>query len=96
YQATFEGLLLGLLLIWLAWRHHGLVRGWLMTGVFLAGYGISRFGVEFLRQPDAQFITPGNPIGLALHINGWGLTMGQTLTLPMIVLGLWLIRKAPA
>ena len=32
-------------------------------GVFLTGYGIARFVVEFVRQPDAQFVSEGNPVG---------------------------------
>ena len=59
-----------------------------MSGVFFAGYGLSRFFVEFFRQPDAQFVTLDNPLGLAWHVNGWGLTMGQLLSLPMILIGL--------
>ena len=50
---------------------------------FLLGYGLSRFVVEFFRQPDQ---------GLE-HLS-WGLTMGQTLTLPMILVGLYLIATA--
>ncbi len=99
YEAGLEGLLLGLLLILLAFRWGALRRPWLLTGVFLAGYGVSRFLVEFVRQPDAQFVSPGNPLGLALQSGGWGLTMGQVLTLPMIVAGLLLIlwsrRRVP-
>ena len=53
-------------------------------GLFLMGYGVARFLVEFVRQPDAQFVSEGNPVGLALHWGGWGLTMGQLLSLPMI------------
>lgn len=94
YEAGLEGLLLGLLLILLAFRWGALRRPWLLSGVFIAGYGVSRFLVEFVRQPDAQFVSPGNPLGLALHWDGWGLTMGQTLTLPMIVAGLLLVRWA--
>ncbi len=102
YEAGLEGLLLGLLLVALAFRWGALHRRWLLTGVFLDGNGFSRFLVEFVRQPDAQFISPGNPLGLAFERNGWGLTMGQTLTLPLIVAGLLLIfwarnrRLAPA
>lgn len=97
YEAALEGLILGLVVIWLVWR-----KGWLKTpgrimGLFIAGYGAARFLVEFVRQPDAQFITPGNPLGLAYHIGGYGLTMGQTLSLPMIAVGLWfLLRPQPA
>ncbi|MGY9049013.1 MAG: prolipoprotein diacylglyceryl transferase, partial [Rhodobacterales bacterium] len=91
YEAALEGLLLGVLLIWLAFRSNTLKRPGLLTGVFIAGYGLARFLVEFVRQPDAQFVSPGNPLGLAWHIGGYGLTMGQMLSLPMILLGLALI-----
>ena len=94
YEAGLEGLILGLVLIWLVWARGILRRPGTLAGVFFAGYGLSRFVVEFVRQPDAQFITPGNPLGLAWHIDGWGLTMGQLLSAPMIVLGLWLIWRA--
>ena len=94
YEAVLEGLVLGALLVWLAWRRGALQREGLLTGVFLAGYGAARFVVEFVRQPDAQFIAEGNPLGLALQIGGYGLTMGQLLSLPMIVVGLFLIRRA--
>lgn len=93
YEAGLEGLLLGALLLWLAFGRGWLQRPWRLTGVFFAGYGIARFIVEFFRQPDAQFQSPGNPLGLAFHVNGYGLTMGQTLSLPMIALGLCLILR---
>ena len=70
------------------------MRQGLLTGVFLAGYGAARFAVEFVRQPDAQFITEGNPLGLALQVGGFGLTMGQLLCLPMVLIGLFLILRA--
>jgi phosphatidylglycerol:prolipoprotein diacylglycerol transferase len=75
-------------------------RGWLkrpgaLTGMFFVIYGLSRFAVEFVRQPDAQFTGPGNPVGFALQLSpSIGLTMGQILTLPMIALGLWLILRS--
>jgi phosphatidylglycerol:prolipoprotein diacylglycerol transferase len=94
YEAALEGLLLGGLLLWMVWRRGALKRPGLVLGTFLAGYGIARFAVEFLRQPDAQFVSAGNPLGLAVHIGGWGLTMGQLLSLPMIALGLWFIWRA--
>lgn len=94
YEAALEGLLLGAVMIWLAFGRGGLKRPWLMTGVFLCGYGLARFIVEFVRQPDAQFVSDGNPLGLALQWAGYGLTMGQLLSLPMIVIGLFLIRRA--
>ncbi|MCP9483754.1 prolipoprotein diacylglyceryl transferase [Shimia sp. CNT1-13L.2] len=94
YEALLEGLILGAVLIWLAWRRQALQRPGTIAGTFFAGYGLARFLVEFARQPDAQFISEGNPLGLALHIGGYGLTMGQILSIPMILLGLWLVRKA--
>ena len=94
YEAVLEGLVLGAVLIWLAWRREALKMEGLLTGVFLAGYGLARFLVEFVRQPDAQFIAEGNPLGLALHLGGYGVTMGQLLCLPMILIGLFLILRA--
>ena len=88
YEAGLEGLLLGLLLVWLAFSRGWLKRRWSLAGLFFAGYGVARFLVEFVRQPDAQFVGPGNPVGLAFHIDGVGLTMGQALSLPMIAVGL--------
>jgi phosphatidylglycerol:prolipoprotein diacylglycerol transferase len=94
YEAGLEGLLLGLLLILLAFRWGALRRPWLLTGVFMLGYGLARVLVELVRQPDAQFVSEGNPLGLALHWGGWGLTMGQVLTLPVLLAGLVLVLWA--
>ena len=94
YEAALEGLLLGAVLIWLVWRRGALQRPGLVAGVFFAGYGAARFVVEFLRQPDPQFISQGNPLGLAFQIGGFGLTMGQALSLPMIVVGLWFVLRS--
>ena len=94
YEALLEGVLLGTVLFWLIWR-----RGWLRfpgasMGLFLAGYGAARFAVEFVRQPDPQFVTAGNPVGLAWQIGGWGLTQGQALSVPMVAVGLWFLLRA--
>ncbi|PTE13706.1 prolipoprotein diacylglyceryl transferase [Pseudogemmobacter blasticus] len=94
YEAALEGLILGALVLWLAWRRGAFRWPGLVMGTFLAGYGIARFLVEFVRQPDAQFVSPGNPLGLAWHVGGWGLTMGQMLSLPMIAVGLWFLIRA--
>lgn len=96
YEAALEGVLLGLVL-WALVRAGGLRRPGLALGVFLAGYGVSRFVVEFFRQADAQFITPDNPWGHVLGGPVWGITMGQVLSLPMVALGagfvLWALRR---
>ena len=94
YEAALEGLLLGALVLWLAWRGGALKAPGRVMGVFIAGYGLARFAVEFVRQPDAQFVSDGNPLGLYLHVNGWGLTMGQCLSVPMIAVGLWFMLRA--
>jgi len=91
YEAGLEGLLLGLILLVLAFRFGAFKRPWLMTAVFFVGYGIARFFVEFFRQPDAQFQGPNNPLGWALDFGEWGLTMGQILSTPMILAGLAVI-----
>ncbi len=96
YEAALEGLILGAAVLYLAYR-----RGWLrfpgrIMGLFIAGYGAARFVVEFFRQPDPQFVTPGNPLGLYMHLDGWGLTAGQSLSLPMIAVGLWFLLRARA
>ena len=96
YQAALEGLLLGLVLLWLAFRRGWFKRPGAVMGVFLLGYGVARFAVEFVRQPDAQFVSEGNPIGLALQVGGYGLTMGQVLSVPMIAAGLWFMLRARA
>lgn len=94
YEAALEGLILGAVLLLLVFR-----RGWLKMpgqtfGLFLAGYGAARFVVELFRQSDAQFITPDNPMGYALQLGATGLSMGQLLSLPMILGGLTLIALA--
>ena len=97
YEAGLEGLLLGSALLWLVYRRNWLHKPGQIMGVFFAGYGAARFFVEFFRQPDAQFVSDGNPLGLAFQAGGYGLTMGQTLSLPMIVVGLsliWWARRA--
>lgn len=87
YEAALEGVLLALALFWLV-RRGGLRRPGLALGVFLTGYGLARFVVEFFRQADARFITPDNPLGHVLGGPVWGVSMGQLLSLPMIAAGL--------
>ncbi|MCA2006923.1 prolipoprotein diacylglyceryl transferase [Tritonibacter mobilis] len=94
YEAAMEGLILGALILWMVYRRNAFHAPGRILGTFLAGYGIARFIVEFFRQPDAQFISDGNPLGLAWQIGGYGLTQGQALSVPMIALGLWFILRA--
>ena len=83
YEAGLEGLLLGVVML-ILWR-----RGWLrqdgrLTGVLLAGYGLARSLIEFVREPDAQL---GFIVG--------NFSMGQILSVPMIIFGLYLIMRNP-
>lgn len=94
YEAGLEGLLLGAVLITLAFTG-GLKRPGLATGVFLAGYGAARAFVELFRQADAQYITPDNPLGHVIRLTETvGLSMGQVLSLPMLLVGLAMIAVA--
>lgn len=96
YEALLEGVVLLALMLWLAYRRGALKVPGQITGVFVAGYGLARFVVEYFRQADAQFITPDNPMGFVLRLGDLGVTMGQMLSLPMLVVGLvviWLARR---
>lgn len=95
YEAGLEGVLLAGLLLLLV-RAGGLRRPGQALGLFLTGYGLSRFVVEFFRQADAQFITPDNPLGHVLGGAVWGVTMGQLLSLPMVLVGLAFLARARA
>lgn len=83
YEAGLEGGVLLIILTILFWFTPARLRPGLLAGVFGAGYGVSRFVVEYFREPDRQ-----------LGILTSGLTMGQTLTLPLILAGLALILVA--
>ena len=83
YEAALEGMVLMILLALVAWRG-GLKRPGLATGVFLAGYGLSRAIVEHFREPN-----PGLDCVIAPF--GWCLQMGQVLSLPMVAAGIALI-----
>ena len=84
YEAALEGLLLFLVIRFATHVAHALRRPGLVAGIFGIGYGLSRFAVEFVRLPDAQ---------LGYLYGGW-LTMGQVLSLPMILAGIGLIAYA--
>jgi phosphatidylglycerol:prolipoprotein diacylglycerol transferase len=82
YQALLEGLTL-FVVLWVVSRTRRPLG--LVSGVFLAGYGVLRFVAEFFRQPDS--FLPPLPLGLS---------MGQWLCVPMIAAGIWLIATASA
>ncbi|ABK44388.1 prolipoprotein diacylglyceryl transferase [Magnetococcus marinus MC-1] len=82
YEAMLEGVILFIVLNGLARRSR--TSGFLL-GSFMVGYGVSRFLVEFVRQPDAH-----------LGLLTLGLSMGQWLTLPLFLLGGWLMFRPGA
>ena len=79
YQALGEGLILFIVLWWFSSKPRPRMA---VSALFLIGYGIARFVVEFFREPDNG----------QLFI-GW-ITTGQVLTLPMILIGLWMMWYA--
>jgi phosphatidylglycerol:prolipoprotein diacylglycerol transferase len=80
YQATLEGLVLFVILAVLVHRTEIRRRQGFVGGVFLAGYAIARVIGETFREPDAHLGFIIGPI-----------TMGQILSLPMLLVGLYLI-----
>jgi phosphatidylglycerol:prolipoprotein diacylglycerol transferase len=83
YQAFLEGVLLFTVLFLLSRREWVRARAGLLTGVFLTGYGLARITGEFFREPD-KFL------GFLFA----GATMGQLLSIPMVLAGIWLIRRS--
>lgn len=83
YEAFFEGIVLFVVLFVLSRKQPPFPQG-TYSGVFMLGYGICRFMVEFIREPDVQ---------LGYLWGGW-LTMGQVLSLPLILTGIALLIYA--
>ena len=81
YQAAGEGLLLFVMLWLFSARQRALGQ---VSGMFLIGYGALRFVAEWFREPDHGIF------GLSYVIS-----MGQWLSLPMILVGLWLLLRQP-
>jgi phosphatidylglycerol:prolipoprotein diacylglycerol transferase len=84
YEFALEGVALLVLLWWFSSKQRP--RG-AVSGLFLLGYGVFRFGVEYTREPDSY-----------LGLLALGFSMGQWLSLPMIALGIgllvWAYRSA--
>ncbi len=91
YESALEGVVLGILLLYLVYRRDALKFPGRVLGVFLIGYGLSRIFVELFRQADEQFITDANPMGYVIHFGTYGLSMGQLLSVPMVLLGLYFL-----
>ncbi|MFO7893173.1 MAG: prolipoprotein diacylglyceryl transferase [Longimicrobiales bacterium] len=96
YEALGEGLLVGAVLwtvLIVARRRQKWPPAGAMAGLFFIGYGGVRTFVELFRQPDAQFRGPDDPLGTVLG----PLTMGQTLSLFMVLVGIaglvWAFRR---
>lgn len=92
YEAGLEGLVLLLVLLFIAFKG-GFKRPGLLTGVFAFIYGASRFFVEYFRVPDPQFFSAVNPYGFAFKFGDIGITMGQSLSVPMMFFGLFLFFR---
>ncbi len=86
YEAVLEGVVLFAILAWMFWKTKARYQPGKLVGAFLLFYGAFRFAVEFIREPDAQFAN-------TLFATS-GLHMGQWLSLPMIVGGLYLMLTA--
>ncbi|WP_439574558.1 prolipoprotein diacylglyceryl transferase [Phreatobacter sp.] len=82
YQALTEGLVLFAVLLLIA-RSGGLKRPGFMAGCFGIGYGLARAFGELFRQPDPQ-------LGFLFA----GATMGQLLSVPLVLAGLWLVLRS--
>jgi phosphatidylglycerol---prolipoprotein diacylglyceryl transferase len=80
YEFALEGVILFILLWWFSKKQRPTGA---ISGLFLIGYGCFRFLVEYTRQPD-DF----------LGLLGLGLSMGQWLSLPMVLVGIWMLRAA--
>lgn len=83
YEAGLEGLVLFCILFFFSRQERYRARTGFLSGVFLLGYGLFRFLVEFCREPDPQ-------LGFLFG----GSTMGQLLCLPMILFGVYLIWRS--
>jgi phosphatidylglycerol:prolipoprotein diacylglycerol transferase len=82
YEAACEGVLLFALLL-VAERIGARHKPGTVTGLFLAGYAVARMSGELFRQPDEQ-------LGFLI----FGTTMGQLLSIPVLIAGIWIIRSA--
>jgi phosphatidylglycerol:prolipoprotein diacylglycerol transferase len=85
YQAGLEGALMIAVMLYLFWRTRARYRPGLLVGVFTVGIATARFINEFFREPDAQ---------LAEFTRATGLSMGQWLSVPLILAGIAVVIYA--
>jgi phosphatidylglycerol:prolipoprotein diacylglycerol transferase len=85
YEAALEGLALIVIMLALFWKTDARWRPGLLVGTFAFGIGLARFSVEFFREPDAQ---------LTEFAQSTGLSMGQWLTIPLMLVGLFFLVRA--
>ncbi len=83
YEAGLEGIVLFAVLWFAVHKAKLLTKPGYVTGLFLFGYGLVRASLENVRQPDA-----------GLENLPLGLTMGMILSIPMMLIGVWLIWRA--
>ncbi len=83
YEAGIEGVLMLVVLWVMFWKTDARYQPGKLVGTGLIIYGIGRTVVEMVRQPDA-----------GLENLSWGLTMGQTLSIPMLIVGIYLVATA--
>ena len=84
YEAGLEGLALFAILAVAVWKWRLLAKPGYVTGIFLLGYGLSRAVLETVREPDTHM-----PEALRGMV-----TMGMLLSIPMMLIGAWLIWRA--
>ena len=80
YEAFFEGLILMIILLFCFYKTINFKNYGFISGLFLSLYGLFRFLIEFLREPDSQ---------LGLFFNY--LSMGQILSIPFLIFGIILV-----
>jgi phosphatidylglycerol:prolipoprotein diacylglycerol transferase len=85
YEAALEGIVLFGILWWMFWKSDARYQPGKLVGAFLFFYGCFRFAVEFIREPDSQLIQ----FAQMTHLH-----MGQWLSVPMILGGLYLMWTA--
>jgi phosphatidylglycerol:prolipoprotein diacylglycerol transferase len=85
YEAILEGLVLFAILAFMFWKTKARYEPGKLVGAFIFFYGLFRFAVEFVREPDSHLVQ---------FAQATGLQMGQWLSIPMILGGIYLMATA--